>query len=113
MSLDELSIGKKVAGAGGISVAALLGLVIVLGDARWALASNLQSAVTSIELLARTVQLDREERAEYKVQDIERRMKRILVVPVVERSVYQTNELVDLEFDKKEALRIKADIKRL
>ncbi len=110
--LAELSTTKKVAGASGISIVALLAILIPLGDDRYAKASDLQDVVGAVKILATNVQLDREARAEYRVRDVERRMKHIMVVPVAERSLYQQSLLVDLEFEKKEALRQREDTRK-
>ena len=109
LMLEDLSTTKKVAGISGISMAALLAVLLPIGDDRYAMSSDLQDVVSVVEVLATNIQLDREARAEYRVRDVERRMKHIMVVPVAERSTYQQSLLVDLEFEKKEALRQRED----
>ncbi len=109
MNLDELSTTKKVAGISGISMAALLAVLLPIGDDRYAMSSDLQDVVSIVKVLATNVQLDRESRAEYRVRDVERRMKHIMVVPEADRSTYQKSLLVDLQFEKKEALRQRED----
>ena len=109
LMLDDLSTTKKVAGISGISMAALLAVLLPIGDDRYAMSSDLQDVVSIVKVLATNVQLDRESRAEYRVRDVERRIKHILVIPVDERSTYQKSLLVDLEFEEKEVLRQRED----
>ncbi len=109
LMLEDLSTTKKVAGISGISMAALLAVLLPIGDDRYAMSSDLQDVVSVVKILATNVQLDRESRAEYRVRDVERRMKHIMVIPVADRTTYQQSLLVDLQFEKKEALRQRED----
>jgi len=80
-----------------ITVATLVA-VLTFMDERHATASEVQD-------LTNAIQSDRIERVEYHIEDAERRIKQIVVVPVAERTPYQVKDLLEAQYNKEMHLR--------
>lgn len=85
------------------------GSLLSFADGRYQPSGDYAST-ESVQSLVNTIKLDRIERTEAAIEDTERRIRRIEVIPMAERTTAQQNELLD---DKADLDRLKRQLKRI
>ena len=80
-------------------------LILTLGGFGLGYMDTRHASATDVQDLVKVIQSDRIERAEYIIEDLERRSQNIERTPLASRSAQQSQELVEIELVKARQLR--------